>query len=290
MLNLLFSILSSTAILILFKVMDRHKVEVFPPIVINYFVATAFGFTITSSPIVSVIVESPSWLYLSGIIGALFIINFYFIGNSTRIAGIAVTTVAAKMSFVLPVIYSLSYDIHDNYSIAKIIQISLACVAVVLVVSPNKSKSKVDRNFWYPIIIFFGLGLLDTLVKYSQYNYIKDEASSSMFSAVSFGVAGILGVLVLIFNPTMLLNVFKPKVLLFGTLLGITNFGSMFFLINTLNDLKINNSLVFGINNIGIVLSSVLMAFLIFNEKFTRVKWVGLILSVLVLILMLTNF
>jgi len=290
MINLILSILSSTAILLLFKLMDRYKISVFPPIVINYIVATIFGLTITSSPVNEFFTDSPEWLYLSGIIGALFIINFYFIGNSTRIAGIAVTTVAAKMSFVLPVVYSLSYDIHDNFTIGKVIQISLACVAVLLVVSPNKNKTKVGTSVWYPVIIFFGLGILDTLVKFSQYNYIKDEASSSMFSAVSFGVAGIIGILVLLFNRKLLKEVIKPKVLLFGTLLGLTNFGSIFFLINTLNDLKINNSLVFGINNIGIVGCSVLIAFLIFHEKFTKIKWIGLILSIFVLILMLTNF
>ncbi len=290
MISLLLSILSSTCILIIFKIIDKQKLHVFPPIVINYIVATVFGLSISTNSISGIVSAPPSWLYLSLIIGVLLIVNFYFIGSSTRTAGIAVTTVSAKMSFVLPVIYSISYDENDVFTSGKLIQILLACVAVFLVVYPKDKISIKEKAVIYPILLFFGLGILDTLIKYCQHHFINDPELTSIFSTLNFMVAGIIGIVIILTNRKTLQQLANPKVWILGTFLGLANYGSMYFLIDALNDLKINSSLVFGINNIGIVAVSVLIAFIIFKERFSKINWVGLIISVIVLILMIRNF
>jgi hypothetical protein len=110
MISLLLSIVSSTIILIIFKIIERQKVDIFPPIVVNYIAASALGFTINrTSSSVSIETVTP-WILISIVIGIMLIGNFYLIGNSTQKAGIGITTVAAKMSFVLPVLYSRSFE------------------------------------------------------------------------------------------------------------------------------------------------------------------------------------
>lgn len=270
--------------------MDRFKISVFPPIVINYIVATAFGLSISKVSIASVVVDPPSWIWLSVFIGILLIVNFNFIGLSTRNAGIAVTTVASKMSFVIPVIFSLTYDVNDELTLPKIIQLVLAIVSVFMVVYRNKQSKSERMYILFPILLFFGLGILDSLVKYGQYNFIKDASSSSLFSAVNFMVAGIIGLIVAATKPKIRKELMSPKVIIAGLLLGIANFGSMYFLINALNDLHLNNSLVFGINNIGVVVASIIMAFVFFRERFSKLNWVGLFIALLVLTLMIKYF
>lgn len=290
MVSLLLSILSSTIILLIFKLIERFKINVFPPIVINYIIATILGFSISSTSFTSVVINPPNWIWLSVIIGVLLIVNFNFIGLSTRNSGIAVTTVAAKMSFVLPVIFSLIYDVNDELTIAKIIQLVLAMVAVFMVVYKSDRGESTRLQILFPVLLFIGLGVLDSLVKLGQYNFVKDVETSSVFSAVNFMVAGVIGVVIALSKRQILKELLSVKVIIAGSLLGIANFGSMYFLINALNELHINNSLVFGIANLGVVGVSVIMAFVFFKERFSKINWLGLLVAVSVLVLMIKYF
>jgi len=163
-------------------------------------------------------------------------------------------------------------------------------VAVFMVVHQDRDKKNLRQHIIFPLLILIGLGVLDSLVKFSQYNFIKDAEASSVFSALNFMAAGIIGVVIALVRPKYLKEIINPKVIIAGTVLGIANFGSMYFLINALNDLHINNSLVFGINNLGVVGASVLMAFIFFKERFSKINWMGLAIAILVLFLMIKYF
>jgi drug/metabolite transporter (DMT)-like permease len=287
MLSLLLSILSSTAILWIFKLIEREKIALLPPIIVNYLVGSVLGFIISGSQTATYFQETPPWVIYSLL---MLIGNFYLIGRSTQKAGVAVTSIAAKMSFVLPVLFSLFYDRNDYFSNAKIILLLLAVISMILVVFPRKAQQVDAKNILLPVALFFGLGVLDSIIKYCQYHYINNPESSSVFSAFNFSVAGIIGIGILFTNKTYRTDLKKLKVWFLGALLGIANFGSMYFLINALNDLKFNNSMVFGINNLGIILFAVLLGMLLFKERFTRINWVGFILSLLVLLGMIRLF
>ncbi len=290
MLSLLLSILSSTVILIVFKIVEKQKIEIFPTIIVNYIAASILGFSINGTAATTQMGGIGLWIGFSVIIGIMLIVNFYFIGNSTQKAGIAITTVSAKMSFVLPVLFSLLFDVNDLFNPTKGLLIFFAMLSVFLVIYPDKFNTSRSGSILYPVLIFFGLGLLDSLIKYCQYNFINSPESSSLFSAVNFSVAGIIGLIVLLFSRKHIKSLKLGKVWLIGTILGIANFGSMYFLINALNALKYNNSLVFGINNIGVVVASVIIAYLVYKERFSRINQMGLLLALLVLLGMIKIF
>lgn len=290
MVSLILSIFSSTIILLVFKIIEKQRIPLFPPIVVNYLAASVLGFGLNRSHPGDVMAEFPPWLIFSILIGILLIGNFYLIGSSTQKAGIAVTTIAAKMSFVIPVLFSLLFDVNDLYSHSKALLIVLAIVAVFLVIKPDRLNSNFRHHVLLPLAIFFGLGILDALVKYCQYHFISNPADASVFSGVNFSIAGIIGLGLLAINAKQRQLMISAKVWLAGTVLGVANFGSMYFLINALNDLKFDNSLVFGINNIGIVVLSVIMAFVFFKERFSLINWLGLLISLLVLLGMIRVF
>lgn len=262
----------------------------FPPIAINYIAASAFGFSINNNASNFTLASISPWIFFSVIIGIMLIGNFYLIGHSTQRAGIGITTVSAKMSFAIPVTYSLFFDINDNVEYKKIALILLAIASVAFVIYPKNYEPQKAGSILFPVLIFFGLGILDGLVKYNQYHFITTSASSALFSAFNFCIAAIIGISILLFNKKQRHQILNIKVILTGVALGIANFGSMYFLINALNELKFNNSLVFGINNIGIVLTSVMAAIIIYKEKFSRINWFGLMLSLLVLLCMIYIF
>ena len=281
MLYLLLSILSSLFILIVFKISGKYNVKVIQPIIINYFVASALGYFISGLSPKEIIAVPTTWIWPGILIASLYIFTFFLIGYSTRKAGMALTTIASKMSFVFPMFFSILIDPNDNYSNTKLLLLIMAVLAVLLSVYKKRTKS-IDSLFiiFLPFILFVLMGFADSLVKFAQNSFVKSENESSLFSFIIFSFAALWGIM-LIFLQKDKKEMLQPKVLITGLLLGIFNFGSLYFLINALNDLTFNNSLVFALNNMGVVLFSIIIALTFFKEKVTNLNKVGIALSII---------
>ena len=281
MLYLLLSILSSLLILVVFKISGKYNIKVIQPIIINYFVASALGYFISGLSPQEIMQIPTTWILPAILIASLYIFTFFLIGYSTRKAGMALTTIASKMSFVFPMFFSILIDPNDNYSNTKLILLIMAIIAVLLSVYKKRTKS-IDSLFiiFLPFIIFVLMGFADSLIKFAQNSFVKDEEKSSLFSFIIFSFAALWGI-ILIFLQKNKKEMLQPKVLITGLLLGIFNFGSLYFLINALNDLTFNNSLVFALNNMGVVLFSIILALTFFKEKVTNLNKIGIALSLI---------
>ncbi len=286
---LLLCILSSTAIFVTFKTINRFNIPAFPVIVINYLVATLLGFLIYSGDTGLASIPGSRWLPISIIIGILFIIMFFLIAFSTRKAGISVTTVASKMSVIFPIVFSLIIDPSDQLSLLKSAAILIALGGVVLTVYKKEAESSQRSIIFIPLLLFVGMGLVDSLVKLAQQQYVSDE-ETALFSAILFLNAFLSGILAAIFYRKHNRYFLKGAVWGWGLLLGAVNFGSIFFLVKALHyssptGLRMDSSVIFGANNISIVALSVLIGLLVFKEKLKFINWIGIVLSALALLL-----
>jgi drug/metabolite transporter (DMT)-like permease len=286
---LLLCIISSTGIYIIFKSIGRFHVPSFPVIVINYMVATWMGLLIYDGPVRIHEILTREWLPVSILIGVLFILMFFLLAYSSQKAGISVTTVASKMSVIFPILFSMLIDPGDHLTVLKGTAILTTLFGVGLTVY-NPRERKVNRAVLYiPLILFVGMGLVDSLVKYTQHLYLSDH-DTALFSAVLFLNALAAGLVILLFSPGYLPGFRKPSTWGWGILLGGVNFGSIFFLVRALNFTSsnrggIDSSVIFGINNTGIVALSVMVGLLVFKEQLKPVNWIGIALSVLALTL-----
>ena len=203
---------------------------------------------------------------------------FFLIGYSTEKVGIAVTSVSAKLSLVIPITFSMLYDPADNYSLIKVTAISLAVIAVVLLIWKNKTE-KIDSKFIFlPVILFIGLGLVDAFVKFAQQDYL-DEANVTLFSTLVFFFAGFTALLAGLATKFNFKQLFNYKSTSVGILLGIFNFGTIYFLVLALDTSILPGSSIFGINHMGVILLSVLIAILFFKEKLNLVNKIGILVS-----------
>ena len=286
---LLLCILSSTGIFIIFKLLDRLGIPSFPVIVINYLTATLLGFFLNAGEVSLESLGQSGWIWMSMIIGVMFIVMFFLIAYSSQKAGISVTTVAGKMSVVFPIAFSMLLDSTDQLTLLKAAAIAAAIGGVLLTVH-TKERSKMDRAVIYiPLLLFVGMGLVDSLVKLAQHRYVSDE-DTALFSAILFLNAFISGLLAMLFYRKYNRHFARGRVWIWGILLGTVNFGSIFFLVRSLNYVGpagrgMDGSVVFGANNISIVALSVLAGFLVFREKLLPVNWAGIFLSALALLL-----
>ncbi|HIP33666.1 MAG TPA: hypothetical protein EYG89_02805 [Bacteroidia bacterium] len=283
MIFLLFSILSSTAIFLIFKLIDIKKVPGFNVILINYFIAALLGFSLNKSPqtIMGFITSDAFWF--SFLIGFLFIVMFFVIGWNSQKSGLAVTSVASKMSVVMPISFSIIY-FNETISGTKIIGIIFALLAVFFTVYRKKEKEN-SKSIFLPVILFLGMGLVDISVKYVQEKFITPEINS-FFTAFLFLISAFFAVIFTFFNKKTLKDYKIPKVWFFGFALGIVNFGTIYFLIATLNSKIFSSPVVFGINNTGIVLLSFLLGLLFFKEKLLKINILGIVLSIAAIFLL----
>ena len=283
MIDLALSVLCSSLIFVVFKLFDTFKVQTLFAIVTNYVVACCVGLIFNPTSLSISELTSEPWFLGTVALGILFILIFNIMAKSSQLNGVAVTSVATKMSLIIPVIFSvLAYG--DVLSFWQIAGIALALIAVYLA-SVKKKGLQIDRSYiWLPALVFLGSGLIDTSIKYFQEAYL-DDGTYPIFSSTVFGAAAISGFVFIGFKAIKKPLKINPKNVLGGICLGIPNYFSIYFLLRALNSETFNSSSVFTINNVAIVLFSTLLGILLFREKLSSRNWLGVLLAVVSIVL-----
>ncbi len=289
MIYLLFSILAFTFIFVVFKLFEKFQINILHAIVVNYIVAfitslIAYNNQADISQLsISIIIEM-DWFYYTFILGILFIVVFILIAKTTQISGLSVASVATKMSVVIPIVFGLVYY-KESLGFLKLLGILFALLAVYLV--SNKSKTGISINkkdLILPILVFLGSGIIDTSIKYLEEAFVGED-DISIFSAILFLAAAIFGLIVVLFQAIRGNLKIELKNIIAGTLLGIPNYFSIYFLVKALRSDILESSGVFAINNVAIVTLSTIVGIILFQEKLLPKNWVGILLAIVSIIL-----
>ena len=277
MLFLALSILCSVCILTTFKLAERFKIRSIDIIVINYFIAVAGGLIINSARLKNYSFTNEHWLIPAFIIGILFILNFYVMSLTTKRSGMTVTAISARISVVIPVLFSLFFY-HENISILKIAGIIISIFAITLCIAKKNESGKKLKFVYLPVILFLMSGITDTCIKYTQARFLSDQ-NLTLFSVALFGIAAITGLLIYLFTGYKIRDLVKPMNLLFGIVLGLSNLGSMLFFIKTLNQANFDSSVIFSVNHLSVITLSVLTGLIAFREKLSLINWIGVFMA-----------
>lgn len=280
MIDLALSVLCSSLIFVIFKLFDTYKVQTLYAIVVNYVVACCTGLLFNSYAITpSELIDQP-WFLGTVLLGVLFILIFNIMAKSSQVNGVGVTSVATKMSLVIPVVFAVLYY-KDVLSIWQIIGVFLALVAVYLASIKAKGVQVKKSHLWLPLLVFLGSGAIDTSIKYIQDAHLAN-GQYPIFSSTVFGAAAMTGFIFISVRGNIKMNI---KNILGGICLGIPNYFSIYFLLRALNSETLNTSSVFTINNVAIVMFSTLLGILLFKERLSIKNWVGILLAVISILL-----
>lgn len=274
MIYLVLSITASIFIFVVFKLLEKFKVNTFQAIVVNYIVAFSFGvLSVEGSVSVNILLDS-EWFLGSILIGAMFIGLFTMMAWTAQKNGISVAAVASKMSVIIPIIFGVIV-FRDSLGYQKIIGIALALIAVYLVSVKSKTTVNFKKNLMLPLLLFLGSGLSDTYINYLQHTSISED-SIPLFSACVFGFAGIIGMIIL--GGKGLRNQLKldPNSIFGGTVLGLANYASLYYIIKALQSPNMQSSTFFTINNVAIVMISTIIGLWFFKEHLTKRNWTGI--------------
>ncbi|MCT4622276.1 MAG: DMT family transporter [Schleiferiaceae bacterium] len=278
MIYLFLSILTSGLIFIIFKGFSKYEIDNAQAIITNYVVAFSLGLISSDKGLSNVL--GSDWIWVVLMIGVLFISLFILMAQVSQTQGVTIATVAVKMSVAIPVLLGFTV-FKDEVTVVKLIAIFLSLIAILLVTTKPDEKFNIAL-LTLPLILFFGNGSLDAILKFAQAKFVPAE-EIELFTSLCFGCAALYGFLLYPLRKNK--PSFELKNILAGIVLGIPNFGSIYFLLKALEITGLESSVFFPINNIGIVLTSTLLALLIFKEKLALRNWVGIAVGVLSIIL-----
>ncbi len=281
MIPLVLSIIASTFIFVLFRLFARYSINTLQAIVVNYFVAYTCGIIGYQNSIEISAIPKYDWFYYTVALGALFIIVFNLMATTTQRSGLSVVSVATKMALVIPIGFGLWYY-QEPLGPFKAIGIILALAAVYLVSVKNRSGVILqNRNLMFPVLVFFGSGLIDTSLNFLQNDFIKDKSLIPLFSSTIFMTAGVIGIMVLVVQKIKGVLFLEYKNIIAGVVLGIPNYFSIYFLVKALRSNLLDSSGIFTINNVAIVIISTLLGIVFFKEQLSLKNWIGIILAVI---------
>jgi len=282
MIYLVLSILISSLLFVVFKLFDVFKINTLQAIVVNYAIALSFGL-VTSSTTVSITeIPKQSWFLGAFCLGFLFISIFNIMGITAQRNGLSVASVAGKMSVVIPIIFGIIVY-NEGVGFVKIIGILIALIAVYLSSAKSDTAPVKFKNLLFPLLLFVGSGILDTGLKYVETTSVA-AGEEPLFLATIFGCAFVLGVFVMIAQMIQGKFQFHWKNILGGVVLGVPNYYSMEFLLKAFKT-AIESSILFTINNVGIVVLTTVFALVFFKEKLIKKNWVGIMLAVISILL-----
>jgi drug/metabolite transporter (DMT)-like permease len=280
MFYIILAILTSTAIIVTFRIFERFGISIVQAITINYLVASVFGFlSETGNFSFSAIPDQP-WFLSALVVGALLIISFNFFAFSAQYSGISITAISSRMSVVMPV--ALGFLIfNDPVNIFKITGIVLALIAFYLTSKKDKNIIVNPKYAWLPVLLFVAVGTNDSMFKIAEHFYIGGDFV--VFLATAFGVALFLGLAVLLIKRIESKEKFAVKNLIAGIILGLLNWFSTLYFLKGLDIFDV--SVFVPLYNIGVVALSAIIGFLVFKEKLTKLNWLGISLAVIAIFL-----
>ncbi|MBZ9730520.1 EamA family transporter [Salegentibacter sp. JZCK2] len=289
MIYLLLSILSSTVIFVVFRLYKKYGVNTLQAIIVNYFIACIVGFFGYIDGVEDLVrIPSESWFLGTVFLGAMFITVFNLAAITTQRSGLSVVSVATKMSVAIPVFFGI-FIYNESLGFLKVTGIILALAAVYLSSIKTEKGIKIKkRNLIFPLLVFFGSGIIDTTLNYLE-NFYVSETDVGLFSSSIFGIAGIIGTSILIGQAVLGKLKITWKNIVGGIALGIPNYFSIYFLVMALRSPGIENSVIFTLNHVGIVLASTILGIVLFKEVLLKKNWIGIALAIISIILVASS-
>ncbi len=281
MIYLVGSIVFTSYLILAFKFIEKFKANLFQSIVFNYITCVVTGSIVNGSFPVNASAVQANWFPWAMVMGTLFVSLFTLIGITAQRHGVAVASVANKLSLIIPVVIGI-FLYRDKLNVGQWMGVAVAIFAVLFVsiTSSNNTvaKSKAPSMF-LPIVLFVGSGLLDSLLNHVQRSFIN-ESNNNAYLISSFFAAATIGSIILLLQLAKGKQKIEIRSIVAGICVGVPNYFSIWCLVHFLKQSSWGTASI-PINNMGIVLFSTLVSALLLKERLSLLNWLGVALSLL---------
>lgn len=280
---------------LLFRLFQQLGVDGFKAILVNYVVAFLWGYLLSmENGFVNPFHEK--WLWMTILLGLIFIRGMVLLDFSTKKIGVAISTVCSRSSMVLTIIFC--YLVIPGSERPRWLAIILAVLALVLIVCTDmRSVVHGSGKKWHVVVlafvVFLIFGVSNSLLKWVQ--YVIDETygaqgedvvnqMNACAMSIVFITALLIGIGTEIYKKIRSgqENTERKRMtwreVLGGFVLGSANFFGTYLLVVAMKD--IDSSVLFPIHNAGIVALGAIVAWIAFGEKLSKTQIFGIIVSI----------
>lgn len=285
MFSIIISLICSVSVGVLLKIAKKYNVVFMQAIQWNYIVAllfTAFIFDFKLSEIQSgdlpILLLSGLWILLPMV--------FLIQALSLNKVGIVKTDIAQRLSLFIPIL--ASYFLFDEtFTTYKILGLIVAFVAIFFTLHKAEKSTNSDSKKWqYPLLVLLGFGVIDVLFK--KIVTFTSIPFTTLLYFVFFGAMIVSGI-INIYQVTIKKIKLSGKSIFFGIVLGLLNFGNIYFYLRAHQELSENPSTVFATMNLGVIILGSFIGVLFFKEKLNKRNYFGIVLALIAVVLIVIS-
>lgn len=279
MLYLLLAIVCGATYSVFFKLFACRGVDSLQAIAFNYLTAFALGtaFACVSGDFV-VPTGVASW-GTAVLLGSTFVGAFVLMARSTALTGVTLTTVASRVSLVIPVV--CSFLLFPEGDAPRWWAVAVILVAMIMMFVPSGEKRRQQRLqraslLLYPLGVWVLFGVNNFGLKWAQSVLIAPQESAA-FSAIIFLFAVMFAVVALMVRRDK--RGFEWGALVGGVTLGVANFFVTWGMLRGLAEVPA--SIFFPTYHTTIVALVAVVGTVAFKERLSKVQWLGVAVAVL---------
>jgi len=278
MIYLIISICCSVTVAVLLKLAKRYKISIPQAVTWNYLFAISLSYFFFRPAMDDLTGRAPSGIYIA--LGLLLPVIFWFLAASVKNIGIVKTDIAQRLSLFIPILAAY-FLFNEDFTLLKLCGLGIGFIAIFFTLY-KKSGSIKTTNWLYPVLVFFGFGVIDTLFKQvAQIKTIPYTSSLVLIFSLSFIISlGYIAYLSLIRKQKLELINF-----LCGCILGFFNFFNILFYLKAHRVMADNPSTVFAAMNIGVIILGTIVGVFIFKEKLSKLNYWGLSFALTAIVL-----
>jgi drug/metabolite transporter (DMT)-like permease len=286
MLFLVLAIVGSGIIPIIFRAFDGWRISLFWAIPANYITCVLVGNFLAGNSLTVATLISQSWIWFAALQGTLLAVNFYLLAHTAQRAGVAIAALASRLSVAIPSLLAfLLYG--DSLTLVKLAGLLAALLGLYLCTAPERAGAALKSRFFQllPILVFVTFGCFFWILKYLQVYYL-DASSYHYYVMSGFVFALVSSVIIGIGKGVFSVADFHVKHILAGIFLGFINYIAVYALLKVLALQGWESSQLFPIYSVGVVAVSAVLAVLLFNEKLSRQRTLGLVAGLVAVVLL----
>jgi len=277
MIYLLLAIFGSGVIPVIFRAFDKFGINLFWAIPVNYVTCVLVGSFLTGDSGGVVSVTAKPWLWLAAVQGILLAVNFYLLAQTAQRAGVALAALASRLSVAIPSL--LAFALYgDSLTAIKLAGLLTALMALYLCTAPEKGAGGSRLFQLLPLLVFATFGVYFTILKYLQ-TYYLDDSSYHSYVMSAFVFAFLSSIVIGAAKSVFSLADFRVKHISAGIFLGVINYVAVYTLLQVLALKGWQSSQLFPIYSVGVVAVSAVLAVLLFRERISKQKTIGLALG-----------
>ncbi len=276
MYTLILSISCSVAVSVLLKVARSRAIQVDQAIAFNYVMAGSLCWLLLGSRPAALLSDAGTWPLLIAL-GLLLPSVFLIMAKAVQHAGIVLSDVAQRLSLLLPLIAAFTL-FGEAASGSKLLGIGVALVALAALLwrPDRRTGPESPRGGSAAVMLLLGVwvgyGVIDILFK--QMAKTGSAFPNTLLGA--FILAGIVSFTWLVARRTA----WNVRSILAGLLLGLLNFGNIYFYVRAHQVYSENPTLVFSAMNIGVISLGTLVGAGVFRERIHWVNAMGIALAI----------